>query len=72
MAGPEGDLDKARAGEEGEYHHSKNLMKKMAVGNRILREFRRSRGNVVIALRKNVNIPLLISFPALDGKSEGA
>ena len=46
MAGLRGDVDSARAGEEGEYHHSRNLMKKMAVGRRSLRESRKRRGEV--------------------------
>lgn len=44
MAGPRGEVDKARAGEEGEYHHSRNLTKNMAVGSRTLRLSRRSLG----------------------------
>lgn len=40
MAGPRGDIDKERAGDPGEYHHSRNLMKKMAVGKRSFKESR--------------------------------
>ncbi len=45
-AGPRGDVDRTRAGDDGEYHHSRNLMKNMAVGSRILSESRTSRGEV--------------------------
>ena len=44
MAGPRGDVERTRAGDEGEYHHSRNLIKKMAVGRRILSESRTSLG----------------------------
>lgn len=37
-AGPKGDVERERAGDPGEYHHSKNLMKKIAVGNSRRRE----------------------------------
>jgi hypothetical protein len=37
-AGPSGEVESERAGEPGEYHHSRNLMKKIAVGNRRRRE----------------------------------
>ena len=42
MAGPEGDVESDRAGEEGEYHHSKNFKKKMAVGKITLSESNKS------------------------------
>ena len=45
-AGPRGDVESTRAGDDGEYHHSRNLMKNMAVGSRILSESRTSRGEV--------------------------
>lgn len=38
-------MDNDRAGEPGEYHHSKNLMKKMAVGKRSLKESSSSWGD---------------------------
>lgn len=44
-AGPNGDVDNDRAGEPGEYHHSRNFMKKTAVGRRSRRESRRSCGD---------------------------
>ena len=37
-AGGRGDIIKERAGDVGEYHHSRNLMKKMEVGRRRRRE----------------------------------
>jgi hypothetical protein len=46
MAGPSGDVERTRAGDDGEYHHSRNLIKNMAVGSSNLRESRRSRGEV--------------------------
>jgi hypothetical protein len=45
-AGPRGDVEMTRAGDDGEYHHSRNLMKNMAVGSRTLSESRTSRGEV--------------------------
>jgi hypothetical protein len=45
-AGPRGDVESTRAGDDGEYHHSRNLMKNMAVGSRILSESRTIRGEV--------------------------
>ena len=42
MAGPAGDVESDRAGEEGEYHHSRNLKKKMAVGRITLSESNKS------------------------------
>ena len=46
IAGPRGDVERIRAGDDGEYHHSRNLIKKIAVGSSSLRESRRSRGDV--------------------------
>lgn len=48
MDGPSGEDEsvRERAGEEGEYHHSRNLMKKIVVGRRSLRESRRKRGEL--------------------------
>ena len=45
-AGPRGDVERTRAGDDGEYHHSRNLMKNMVVGSKILSESRTSRGEV--------------------------
>lgn len=45
-AGPSGDVFKDRAGELGEYHHSRNLIKKIAVGRRSRRESSRRRGEL--------------------------
>jgi hypothetical protein len=42
MAGPSGGVVSERAGEPGEYHHSRNLMKKIAVGRRSRRESKSS------------------------------
>lgn len=55
--GPCGDTAKVLAGDEGEYHHSKNLMKKMAVGRRILRLSNSRRGDVISNLRSFANKP---------------
>jgi len=38
IAGPRGDVDSDRAGDPGEYHHSRNLTKKIAVGSKKRRE----------------------------------
>lgn len=43
-AGPAGELDNERAGDPGEYHHSKNLIKKIVVGNKNLKESKMARG----------------------------
>lgn len=40
-----------RAGDPGEYHHSRNLRKNMAVGRRRRRESKRSCGEDKISLR---------------------
>lgn len=44
IAGPSGEAFNERAGELGEYHHSRNLMKNMAVGRRSRRESSSRRG----------------------------
>jgi hypothetical protein len=62
MAGPSGDVERTRAGDEGEYHHSRNLMKNMAVGRRNLSESRTSRGDV-----KRRRRSMRISPPFSDG-----
>ncbi len=61
--GPRGDLDSDRAGELGEYHHSKNLMKNMAVGSKSRSESRSSWGDLLIRLLSRTHIPL----PRTDG-----
>jgi hypothetical protein len=43
-AGPSGEVENERAGEPGEYHHSRNFMKKMAVGSRSLRDSNKACG----------------------------
>lgn len=45
-AGPSGEVENERAGEPGEYHHSRNLTKNMAVGRRSLKESKRTWGDV--------------------------
>lgn len=45
IGGPVGAEDSAFAGDAGEYHHSRNLMKKMDMGRRTRRESSRSRGD---------------------------
>ena len=57
MAGPEGDVESDRAGEEGEYHHSRNFKKNMAVGRITLSESNTSWGEEKAILRKNVLKP---------------
>lgn len=57
MAGPAGDVESDRAGDEGEYHHSRNLKKKMAVGRITLSESNKSWGDEKTKLRKNVLNP---------------
>jgi hypothetical protein len=59
MAGPSGDVERARAGDDGEYHHSRNLMKNMAVGSSNLSESRTSRGEAKMRRRKIAIRPLL-------------
>lgn len=44
IAGPSGDVFNERAGELGEYHHSRNLTKNIAVGRRSRRESSSKRG----------------------------
>jgi len=44
IAGPCGEVAKERAGDPGEYHHSKNLTKKTAVGSSNRRESNNRRG----------------------------
>ena len=57
MAGPSGDTARERAGELGEYHHSRNLMKKIAVGRRTFRLSRNSRGEDSKSLRNFAKRP---------------
>jgi len=57
MAGPEGDVESDRAGEEGEYHHSRNFRRKMAVGKTTLSESNRNWGDEKATLRKNALNP---------------
>ncbi len=64
MAGPSGDVVNERAGESGEYHHSKNLMKNMAVGRRNRSESSRRRGEEESSWRSRVPTP---SFWACSG-----
>lgn len=65
MAGPEGERERERAGEEGEYHHSRNLMKKMAVGRRTFKEERRRRGEERRRARR------VLGFGGWEGSNEG-
>lgn len=57
MAGPVFGRASNRAGEEGEYHHSKNLTRKIAVGNNTLSELRRWLGTEVMLVCNNCNNP---------------
>ncbi len=51
MAGPWGDVVRERAGDPGEYHHSKNLMTNMVVGSKSRRESSSKCGEVEIMRR---------------------
>ena len=66
MAGPEGDMESDRAGEEGEYHHSKNLKKKIAVGRITLSESSKNWGDEKSNLRKNALTPAAFRFTDKD------
>lgn len=57
IAGPRGDAFKDRAGELGEYHHSRNLMKKIAVGRRRRRESSKRRGEADKTWRSRATRP---------------
>lgn len=52
MVGPACACPRARAGEVGEYHHSRNLTKKRERGSRILRDSRTREGLRLIKRRK--------------------
>lgn len=60
-AGPSGDVVRERAGEPGEYHHSRNLRKKMAVGRRRRSESKKSCGDEMIVRRIRVSAPFRCS-----------
>jgi len=49
-AGPSGDVDSDRAGDDGEYHHSRNLIKNIAVGKKTFKLSRMRYGD----LRRNL------------------
>jgi hypothetical protein len=51
IASPFGGAEKERAGDPGEYHHSRNFTKNMAVGRSRRRESNISRGELVIKSR---------------------
>jgi hypothetical protein len=65
MAGPKGDLDKERAGDPGEYHHSRNLTKKMAVGSNNLSESRMRCGECTSRRRNPAIVPYPLSRTGL-------
>lgn len=59
IGGPSGEVARERAGEPGEYHHSKNFTKKIVVGSNKRKESRSSRGDakrdfrsLVVTLRR--------------------
>ena len=54
MASPFFDAENERAGEPGEYHHSRNFTKKMAVGRSMRRESNTNRGERTIKSRSRV------------------
>lgn len=56
MGGPVEGRDTIRAGDDGEYHHSKNFTKNMAVGRRTLKESSRSLGDFRMRARSVFNI----------------
>jgi hypothetical protein len=45
-AGPSGEVENDRAGEPGEYHHSRNFTKNMAVGRRSLKDSNKACGDL--------------------------
>lgn len=55
MGGPVGVADTVRAGDEGEYHHSKNLMKNIAVGSNTFSESSKRRGERNMSRRSVVS-----------------
>lgn len=57
-AGPSGDVDSDRAGDDGEYHHSRNLIKNIAVGRSTFSESSSSRGDLLSAYFRTAMIPL--------------
>lgn len=59
-AGPSGDFMRDRAGDPGEYHHSRNLRKNMAVGKRRRRESKTSRGEESRSFRIRERILLCV------------
>lgn len=60
IAGPCGEVDRARAGDPGEYHHSKNLIKNIAVGSNRRRESNRRRGELKRSCpRRDHNVRLI-------------
>lgn len=66
MAGPAGDVESDRAGDEGEYHHSRNLKKKIAVGRITLSESNKNWGDEKTKLRKNALNPAAWCFTDED------
>ena len=56
-AGPSGDEESDLVGDEGEYHHSRNLMKKTAVGRSRRRESSRRWGERVVRWRRKARMP---------------
>ena len=65
MAGPARGAERARAGEDGEYHHSRNFTKKIAVGRMTLSESSNSRGEDSNSRRKLRSIPCARAGSAL-------
>ena len=66
MAGPAGDVESDRAGDEGEYHHSKNFKKKMVVGRITLSESNNNWGDERTRFRKNVLNPTVCCLTVED------
>src|ERR1700742_1876996 len=73
-AGPSGDFVRDRAGEFGEYHHSRNLMKKIAVGSSNRSESRSKRGDLNRKRRKVAIMPtrFTLSFDSLFSADRAA
>lgn len=66
-AGPRGEDARERAGDPGEYHHSRNLIKKMAVGRRSRSESNSNWGEVTSKRLIEAIIPFRRSEKDLSG-----
>jgi len=64
-AGPSGEVESERAGDPGEYHHSRNLTKNIADGRSSLRESKNNCGEVMNSRRIQARTPRRRSGEAL-------